>query len=161
MKKSKFAAEPKLYASHREIPGRTAYIGNLIISLSVFILLQSLAAWFGSMRMTQYYARIFFLMEINIILTVSLALINGFTGQFSLGHAGFMAIGAYSSVMISTVIPRLLSSEPFSVSTFGGHAVFLLSLLCAAAVSGLIGFLIGFPSLRLKGDYLAIVTLAA
>lgn len=80
---------------------------------------------------------------INIILGVSLNLINGFTGQFSIGHAGFMSIGAYLSALAT-----LDYQMPFAVALIIGGL--------AAAVAGLI---IGIPSLRLKGDYLAIATL--
>lgn len=82
---------------------------------------------------------------INIILAVSLNLITGFTGQFSLGHAGFMSIGAYVCAIITLSYP-----------TFPGFAIGVLSgAICAA----LIGALIGLPTLRLRGDYLAIATL--
>ncbi len=82
-------------------------------------------------------------MCINIILAVSLNLINGFTGQLSLGHAGFMAVGAYASVIMTNNL-----GMPFIVGILAG---------CLAA--GIAGFLIGVPTLRLKGDYLAIATL--
>lgn len=82
---------------------------------------------------------------INIILAVSLNLIIGFSGQFSLGHAGFMAIGAYASAIITTKNP-----------TFGG---FLTAILVGMIVAGLVAFVVGTPTLRLKGDYLAIATL--
>ncbi len=80
---------------------------------------------------------------INIILAVSLNLINGFTGQFSIGHAGFMAVGAYVGAVL-TVKFQL----PFLIAIFGG-----------AAAAGFLGFVIGLPTLRLDGDYLAIATL--
>lgn len=83
------------------------------------------------------------LIGINIILATSLNLINGFTGQFSIGHAGFMAVGAYLSAVL-TVKMQL----PFLVAILGG-----------ALGAGLLGFVIGLPTLRLKGDYLAIATL--
>lgn len=82
-------------------------------------------------------------MSINIILAVSLNLINGFTGQLSLGHAGFMAVGAYASVIMTNMLDM-----PFIIGIIAG---------CLAA--GAAGFLIGVPTLRLKGDYLAIATL--
>jgi branched-chain amino acid transport system permease protein len=97
---------------------------------------------------------------INIILAVSLNLINGFTGQFSIGHAGFMAIGAYVSSFLSInsgdKIRRLVSFAPEAVQ----NSVLLLVVLAAgAACAAAAGFLVGIPSLRLRGDYLAIVTL--
>jgi branched-chain amino acid transport system permease protein len=92
---------------------------------------------------------------INITLAVSLNLINGYTGQFSLGHAGFMGVGAYAAAMLTTsfgvaLLPMLAGQEWL---LFSGA---LLAGGMAAAVAGLI---VGVPSLRLKGDYLAIVTL--
>jgi branched-chain amino acid transport system permease protein len=92
---------------------------------------------------------------IAITLASSLNLINGFTGQFSLGHAGFMAVGAYSSAMLTTTLgPKL------GVSTAVLQWVlFPASLLLGGLVAALAGLAVGAPSLRLKGDYLAIVTL--
>ncbi|NLU53130.1 MAG: branched-chain amino acid ABC transporter permease [Clostridiaceae bacterium] len=82
---------------------------------------------------------------INIILAVSLNLITGFTGQLSLGHAGFMSIGAYTCALITLNMP----------TTTG----FILGVLAGAVTAALFGFLVGLPTLRLKGDYLAIATL--
>ncbi len=105
-----------------------------------------------------YYFRILILAAINIILAVSLTLINGITGQFSLGHAGFMAVGAYVSAAFTFYAgPQILArSQNEGVARF---AVFLIALLLAALAAGFAGWLVGLPSLRLRGDYLAIVTL--
>ena len=83
------------------------------------------------------------LVGINIILAVSLNLINGFTGQFSIGHAGFMAVGAYMSAVLT-----MKFQMPFLAGIVGG-----------ALGAGFLGFVIGLPTLRLRGDYLAIATL--
>ena len=80
---------------------------------------------------------------INIILAASLNLINGYTGQFSLGHAGFMAVGAYVGVVLTTNF----------------QMAFPVALLAGDVTAGLLGALIGLPTLRLRGDYLAIATL--
>ena len=80
---------------------------------------------------------------LNIILAASLNLINGYTGQFSLGHAGFMAIGAYVGVVLTTNFDM----------------AFPLAILAGGVAAGLLGALIGLPTLRLRGDYLAIATL--
>lgn len=88
---------------------------------------------------------------VNCLMAMSLNLINGYTGQFSLGHAGFMAIGAYFSAYANThwdLLPTGLNAIEFFIFSLGAG-------LCAAAA----GFIVGLPSLRLKGDYLAIVTL--
>ncbi len=82
---------------------------------------------------------------VNIMLAVSLNLVTGFTGQFSLGHAGFMAIGAYSTALITMSIPTVWG--------------FVLGLITGAVLAALLGFLVGLPTLRLRGDYLAIATL--
>lgn len=104
-----------------------------------------------------YDRRIVLTIGINMILATSLNLINGFTGQFSLGHAGFMGIGAYASAIVSTLIaPDMFGSGPESI---GGSLLFIVPMLVGGAVAALAGLLVGIPSLRLKGDYLAIVTL--
>jgi len=108
-----------------------------------------------------YYAEILSLTGISIILAVSLNLITGFTGQFSIGHAGFMAVGAYSSVFLTVYY-----SEPFEQwvatligTTLAQSLVFLGAILFGAAAAAVAGMVVGIPSLRLRGDYLAIVTL--
>lgn len=88
---------------------------------------------------------------VNAILAMSLNLVNGISGQFSLGHAGFMAVGAYASAYLSQ------NWIPFPESL--AFLNFMLYALIAGGIAALFGFLVGQPSLRLKGDYLAIVTL--
>jgi len=83
------------------------------------------------------------LILINIILSVSLNLINGYTGQFSIGHAGFLAVGAYTGAIVTVKL-----GLPFE-----------LALVVGTICAGFLGFLIGIPTLRLNGDYLAIATL--
>ena len=92
---------------------------------------------------------------IMITLAVSLNLINGFTGQFSLGHAGFMAIGAYTSAIITTY----LSTHGVAMTGIGGIWGFIIALLIGGVLAAIAGLGVGIPSLRLRGDYLAIVTL--
>jgi branched-chain amino acid transport system permease protein len=107
-----------------------------------------------------YYLQILSLAGINIILAVSLNLINGFTGQFSIGHAGFMAIGAYVSAFITLTFGDRLRDALGFLPIPAQNAVILLVVLAAGAVCAAIaGFFVGVPSLRLRGDYLAIVTL--
>ncbi|KHD89250.1 MAG: ABC transporter [Bdellovibrio sp. ArHS] len=98
-----------------------------------------------------YFQLILLFALVNCLLSMSLNLVNGYTGQFSLGHAGFMAIGAYFSAYANThwdIIPPSFQAIEYFIYSLGG------GLLAAVA-----GFLVGLPSLRLKGDYLAIVTL--
>ena len=101
-----------------------------------------------------YFSQMFMLACINAILAVSLNLVNGLSGQFSLGHAGFMGVGAYTAASVNVF---LLSS--LRGSSIGEQMGLLLSLAAAGLASGLVGYLVGLPTLRLKGDYLAIVTL--
>jgi branched-chain amino acid transport system permease protein len=96
---------------------------------------------------------------IYVILAVSLNLINGITGQFSLGHMGFAAVGAYVSGTITTLIFKLRAPREFGLDALPPELVFFCAIVVGGLVAAFIGVLIGFPSLRLKGDYLAIVTL--
>ncbi|GHV81786.1 branched-chain amino acid ABC transporter permease [Spirochaetia bacterium] len=111
---------------------------------------------------SSFSLRIFNLCGIYIILALSLNLINGFTGLFSLGHAGFMAIGAYVSALL-TMSPAqkemnffLAPIVPFLANV---ELPFIPALIIAGLVAALAGFLIGTPVLRLRDDYLAIATL--
>ncbi len=122
----------------------------------------ALAAVFGlhfilTDRLDAYYFTILMYAGINAILASSLNLVSGFTGQFSMGHAGFMSVGGYFSAFITTLIaaknPDLLIDPVLAPILFGGI------LLAAGLFSAFMGYLVGLPSLRLKGDYLAIVTL--
>ncbi|MGS0745265.1 branched-chain amino acid ABC transporter permease [Syntrophomonas erecta subsp. sporosyntropha] len=90
-----------------------------------------------------YYLRILILIGINIILALGLNIITGVTGQLSMGHAGFMSLGAYTSAILS-----LQLGVPFWIALLGG-----------AFMAAFFGFLIGIPTLRLEGDYLAMVTI--
>lgn len=103
-----------------------------------------------------YYVQLIILAGINIVMTVSLGMVNGFTGQFSIGHAGFMAVGAYTSAMITTVWLHTSTTNPWA-----GYPVFIVAVLAGGLLAAGAGYLVGAPSLRLKGDYLAIVTLSA
>lgn len=94
---------------------------------------------------TRYYEMTLMLILINIMLAVGLNLIVGISGQLSLGHAGFMALGAYTTGIITKMMPH-----------FGG---FVLGILLGVVLSGFVAYTVGIPTLRLKGDYLAIATL--
>lgn len=106
-----------------------------------------------------YILQIIIYSGINIILAVSLNLINGFTGQFSIGHAGFMAIGAYSSASLTYYLAPQIMAASFLPLLVTKWIIFILALGIGGIASALAGILVGIPSLRLKGDYLAIVTL--
>lgn len=115
----------------------------------------------GDFRINAYYARILNLIGINITLAVSLNLINGLAGQFSIGHAGFMAVGGYSATFVTVYYGRVIAGLfGYSLDDAVGAAVVMtISLLTGAAAAALAGLAVGIPSLRLRGDYLAIVTL--
>jgi branched-chain amino acid transport system permease protein len=100
--------------------------------------------------LNQYIVLIIIYVGINIILSTSLNLINGYMGEFSVGHAGFMAVGAYISAILTTkFIPANLA--PW---------LFPLIVIAGGVGAGLIGMLVAIPSFKTRGDYLAIVTLA-
>lgn len=107
-----------------------------------------------------YNYQILILVGINIILAVSLNLINGVTGQFSIGHAGFYAVGAYTSASLVYYGQSSIRAATSFLPHIAQDAVLLLlGLLAGAIAAGLAGLAVGIPSLRLRGDYLAIVTL--
>ena len=137
------------------------YARNLVVALLLLAVLYALDYFVfdpGQRMISPYVARIIMLAGINVTLAVSLNLINGFTGQFSIGHAGFMAVGAYSSAYFSVNYGARLASS-LGDGLIGWAVALLLATLLGALVAGAAGFLVGVPSLRLKGDYLAIVTL--
>lgn len=126
------------------------------------LLLVSVIMIFGinflSDSINPYYYQIIIYCGINIILATSLNLINGYTGQFSLGHAGFMAIGAYTAAAISAYMGPTLYSL-LGDGVFGKSLWFIFVLLLGGTGAAIAGIIVGVPSLRLKGDYLAITTL--
>ena len=140
--------------------GLTKKQKNLLSAASLFLIFIFVIIAhnaFGSFSL-----RIFNLCGIYIILALSLNLINGFTGMFSLGHAGFMALGAYTSALL-TMSPSqkemLYFLAPIIPPLANIHIPFIPALIISGLVAGLAGFLIGAPVLRLRDDYLAIATL--
>ncbi len=139
------------------------FVKKLVGAAVVLVVLYAVSAAMGreglfGFGLGAYESEVLMLVGINVILAVSLNLINGFTGQFSIGHAGFMAIGAYSSAYFTVYhgqgLERALGGGAFA------HAlVFTVAILIGAVVAGGTGLLVGIPTLRLRGDYLAIVTL--
>ena len=89
-----------------------------------------------------------------IILAVSLNIVNGLTGQFSIGHAGFMAVGAYTGASVTYQV-----AQHYYKSGTPGFQWMLLAMVVGGVCAALAGYVVGVPSLRLRGDYLAIVTL--
>lgn len=131
----------------------------LIAVIYVINAMMSAGGFFGT-GIDDYQARLLVFIAINIILATSLNLINGFTGQFSIGHAGFMAVGAYSSAYFSVTYGKAIQASLASLGeTAAVSVVLLIAIAIGALVAAVMGLIVGIPSLRLKGDYLAIVTL--
>ncbi len=114
--------------------------GYVVLALVIYAVVQVLI---NNGVVTFYHQNMLITMCINIMLAVSLHIILGITGQFSIGHAGFMAVGAYVS----------------AICTMQLDLPFITGILLGAIVAALAGLLVGIPTLRLKGDYLAIATL--
>jgi branched-chain amino acid transport system permease protein len=131
--------------------------------------LRTLWIWFGSVvavwlldqfvmgNVAPYYFMIIMYAGINIVLAVSLNLLNGFTGQFSMGHAGFMSVGGYTAAFFTTTL-QAMNPELFN-DPVTANLLFVVSMVLAGSSAAVAGYLVGLPSLRLRGDYLAIVTL--
>ena len=124
------------------------YINYIVIGIFTLV--------FGIIALTggRLNSSLLFLLEkiaISVILAVSLSLVVGFLGELSLGHAGFMCVGAYLGGKVASLLPSSLG---------GGIVGLLLGLLVGGGIAALCGVVIGIPALRLRGDYLAIVTLA-
>ena len=121
---------------------KTILLGALLLSFLVSLVAD---------RLNPYWLYIGYDIAISIIMAVSLNLINGYTGQFSLGHAGFMAVGGYTAAMITNQFSQL--------NFMAANGVFALALIAGGLAAAAAGLLVGIPTLRLRGDYLAIVTL--
>mgnify|MGYP001216101307 CR=1 FL=1 len=117
-------------------------VRKLLILIAIYIVVQVLI-WTDIL--SAYLQVTLITICINIILAVGLNLITGFTGQFSLGHAGFMSIGAYTCALITMRMPTIWG--------------FLIGIVAAIILAGIVGLIVGLPTLRLRGDYLAIATL--
>ena len=124
---------------------KTIYPAAIVVLIYVLVTVLRAAG-----IMNGYYNQVLMFAGINIMMTASLNLINGFTGQFCIGHAGFMSLGAYGAAVITSMVFKNVDSV----------FVFVLGLMTGGIVAMIAGVLIGLPSLKLKGDYLAIVTLA-
>ena len=138
--------------------GALAAVGLLAALLAVNGLLTG--SLIPGVSISPYLLQVICLAGINITLAVSLNLINGFTGQFSIGHAGFMAIGAYASAYFTVTFGDSVRAAIGFLPEFARDSVVLLiGLGIGAFLASIAGFFVGVPSLRLRGDYLAIVTL--
>lgn len=130
---------------------KRSYLLNILGVLFVFLLFVLLFEnrVFGAS--TQYIKGICTTACYTIIMVASLNLVVGFMGEFSLGHAGFVSVGAYTSAIVSSALAGKGLPDLF---------LFLVALVAGGAAAGVTGILVGIPALRLRGDYLAIVTVA-
>ncbi|MDT4897784.1 MAG: branched-chain amino acid transport system permease protein [Acidobacteriota bacterium] len=137
-------------------------LGAVVIALVLLAINMAMSkkGFFG-FGIDLYQVDIWKMVGINIILAVSLNLINGFTGQFSIGHIGFMAIGAYSSAYLTVYFTQ--GWEQQLAGMLGAQAaaaiIFTFVILMGALAAAVAGLVVGIPTLRLRGDYLAIATL--
>ncbi len=137
--------------------------GRILIGLLILGVLFGLNAWIENPNFDQYQEGIIIQCGIALILAVALNIVNGFTGQFSLGHIGFYAIGAYLAAALAdyghfSFLFRHFPPDGSPVGVAQGWPILILCLLSGLAAA-VVGFLVGLPSLRLRGDYLAIITL--
>lgn len=141
---------------HRQ-QGAARTLGWLGLYLVVLVALGQLVI----PQMNPYHTQILVLIGINIILAVSLNLVLGFAGQFSIGHAGFMALGGYTSAAMShyALEPLLIGQTAGLMNSASINFYFAASLLSGGVMAAIAGLLVGIPTLRLRGDYLAIATL--
>jgi branched-chain amino acid transport system permease protein len=130
---------------------KISYLINMLGVIAVFLLFVLLfeTRVFGAS--TQYIKGICTTACYTIIMVASLNLVVGFMGEFSLGHAGFVSVGAYTSAIVSSALAGKGLPDFF---------LFLTALIAGGVMAGITGVLVGIPALRLRGDYLAIVTVA-
>jgi len=142
-------------------PGNTKGDWTSLIIPPAMVIVIGLLFHFAGGALGAYPQRILLDSGIMIVAAVSLTIVNGFTGQFSIGHAAFMAMGGYVSGFITYYTLLRLTGTTQAEATLIAPAQWLLpaSALVAGIVSAAAGWFVGLPSLRLKGDYLAIVTL--
>jgi len=128
---------------------------GLAFGLAAVALLQLCSA-----SVDPYTTQVVIFAAINVILAVSLNLVMGETGQFSLCHAAFMAVGAYTSALITgRALPAMLPHLAWTGPSWASQIFFLPVLVAAGITAAITGLIVGGPSLRLRGDYLAMVTL--
>lgn len=137
-----------------QIPMPLRYAINLALLAGLFFVFQALKK--GGV-ITNYWNGILIIVGVNIILSTSLNVATGYLGQLPLGHAGFMAVGAYTGGILMKAMP--VADLIKSGNTAAAMPYIIIALIASAVVAGLFGLLIGIPALRLRGDYLAIITL--
>ncbi len=136
------------------IPMPARYVINLALVVGFYFLLTGLIS---SGIITNYWTGILITVGINIILAVSLNIATGYLGQLPLGHAGFMAVGAYAGGIFMKATPAAALLKEGNTAALIPYI--LAAIVISAVVAGIFGVIIGIPALRLRGDYLAIITL--
>lgn len=151
------------------LPATVRSVWPLVAGIGIALTLQ----FFAKPVIGDFYAKVLLDIGTSIILAVSLTMVNGFTGQFSIGHAAFMMVGGYVSGgivyygslllfgdvdMAGGLVSSMIEGRDVPLVT-RGDALFAVSLVAGGLAAALCGYVVGLPSLRLKGDYLAIVTL--
>jgi len=155
------ASEVLAPASPPEAKGRLGHIASSAWPIALGIALALLLHFTLPKTLGPFYTRIAMDIGIAMILAVSLNIVNGMTGQFSLGHAAFMAIGGYVAGTVTYYGSMLLWDSTARHGGFlgSGEWLFVASCVVGGCVATAAGYVVGLPSLRLRGDYLAIVTL--
>jgi branched-chain amino acid transport system permease protein len=151
------SADPTIYETETKLPIKMGGKGKVLLAAILCVVGLLIIANF---MFNGYYLRLVNLVGINIILVVSLNITNGFTGIFSLGHAAFMAIGAYTTAILSYPLER----KPFIFLEMPEwllniHLPFILSILLGGVIAAFLALLLGYPVLKLRGHYLAVATL--
>jgi len=138
-------------------PSRPKTLLALAIAGAVLVVVLALDFTLDAIVPDSSLRQLLMLAACNILVALSLNIINGLAGQFSIGHAGFLGLGGYTSAIVASHLHEMLGG---GTPTFAKSFVVVpIALIAAACVAGLFGLFVGLPSLRLKGDYLAIVTL--
>lgn len=141
-------------AAGKERKMRARRLGFLAGALGIALLLD---LFLGRLILDSSVRQLLMLAACNVLVALSLNVINGMAGQFSIGHAGFVGLGGYTSAVVASNLHEMLGGgEPTLARSF---IVVPVCLLASATLAGTFGFVVGLPSLRLRGDYLAIVTL--
>lgn len=145
------------HASMTALPAPRRRLGRLAVGVGALGVALVLDLTLRDLLPDSSIRQLLMLAACNVLVALSLNVINGLAGQFSIGHAGFVGIGGYTSAVIASNLHQALGGgEPTLARSF---IVVPVCLMASAGLAGLSGLLVGLPSLRLKGDYLAIVTL--
>lgn len=136
---------------------RRRRVANVLVAMAIFGFVLALDLTLERILPDSSIRQLLMLAACNVLVALSLNIINGLAGQFSIGHAGFIGIGGYTSAVIASNLHHVLGG---GAPTLGKSFIVVpVCLIASAALAGMFGLLVGLPSLRLRGDYLAIVTL--